>query len=314
MRALPTALLAALLAAPPGLAAQDGFEDGIRIAFGLPRIVAANAYLSRAMVVESVYQATALSGGALVGRIVNTGTLAPGFGGVYQYAPQPTDKLVVHYGGQVHEFVVLEATGDPRAMTSDAWLTAPHRLRYRHTLPGQTEAEISVAFDGAAFESSVRGWTTQWGKRYEVDLRAVGGGQGVRDLDGQDIQTAYDLTGEISGGPISVSVRERHASTLVAAMSLRMLPSQRGSASQSRSTLDNTLTYGGARYRLQDVRVTSGTQARAGQGSAGVTGVEGVLLRDGAPFGRFVFAGGRVFLETPSGTIAMDGAPGREEP
>ena len=59
-------------------------ETAFAVAFGLPRIVAMNAYLSRSLVVEAVYQATALSGGGMVGRIVNTGTLAPGYGGGFQ--------------------------------------------------------------------------------------------------------------------------------------------------------------------------------------------------------------------------------------
>ena len=107
------------------------------IAFGLPRLAAANAYLSRAMVVESVYQATALSGAGMMGQVRNTGTLAPGFGGMYQYSPQPTDRLVVSYAGQTHEFVVHEASGNSQAMTSDAWLLSPHQLRYTHRLQGQ---------------------------------------------------------------------------------------------------------------------------------------------------------------------------------
>lgn len=290
-----------------GAAQSADLTDGLLIAFGLPRIAATNAYFSRAMVVEAVYQATALSGAAMMGRVANTGTLSPGYGGAFQYSPQPSDRLVVHFGGQIHEFVVHEAVGNPQAMTSDAWLLSPHQLRYTHRLGDQAEAEMSVRYDGASFETAVRGWTTQWGKRYELDLRAVGRAGGVRDYGGQDVQTVYDLTGTIRGDGLEVAVNESHQSSLVAATSLRFLPSQRGTASQSNATLRNVLTMDGRSYELRDVQVQMGTRTRGGQGSAGTTGVSGALLRDGQPYGRFLLQGGRPYLQTPDGTIAMDG-------
>ena len=315
MRLMMPALVLTLLASPLDLRSQGGGAvldpvDGIRIAFGLPRIVVANMYLSRAMVVEAVYQATALSGAGMTGGIASTGTLAPGIGGTYQYSPQPTDRLVVHFGGQVHEFVVEEANGNPQAMTSDAWLLAPHQLRYEHRLVDQAAADIFVRFDGAAFEVSVQGWTTQWGARYDVNLQAAGRTGGVRDYGGQDTQTVYDLTGTVAGNGLKLDVNERHASSFVAATSLRDLPSQRGSAGQTTSTLNNGLSLGGVRYDLQNVQIEAGTRDRGGQSSGGMTGVSGVLLRDGQPYGQFVLEGGRAFIATTEGAIAMDGAPG----
>ena len=314
-RALVLVVLTATVSAfsPWRGADRSDLADGLRIAFGLPWIAAANAYLSRAMVVEAVYQATALSGGALMGRTVNTGTLSPGLGGAYQYSPQPSDRLVVHYGGQIHEFVVQVANGNPQAPTSDAWLLSPHELRYRHTIPGQAEANLVVRYDGSAFEIAVQGWTTQWRARYDLDLSASGRAAGVRDYDGQDIQTVYDLTGTIKGSDLELGVRERHTSSLVSATSLRMLPSQRGSASQSTSVLGSVLTYGGSRYQLHDVQIESGTRARGGQGSGGMSGLTGTVSRDGQPFGQFVLEAGRAFLRTADGTIAMDGSPGGQD-
>ncbi len=293
-----------------GSGAPPDVATGLRIAFGLPRIVAANLYLSRSIVVEGVYQATALSGGAMMGRIVSTGTLTQGYGGAFQYSPQPADRLVVHYAGQVHEFVIQEAQGNSQAMNSDAWLSAPHQLRYRHRMGDQAEAAIFVRFDGSAFESSVQGWTTQWSARYDMNLQATGRGAGVRDYGGQDVQTTYDLTGTITGNGVELTVNERHTSSLVAATSLRLLPSQRGSASQSTSTLNNTLNMRGVRFQLQNVQVQTGTRVRRGEGTAGMTGLSGTVLRDGQPFGQFVMESGRAFLNTGDGVIAMGGAPG----
>jgi len=291
-------------------AAPSGAVDvatALRIAFGLPRIAAANAILSRAMVVEAVYQASILSGALTMGQARTTGTLTPGYGGAYRYAPQPSDRLVLHYAGQVHEFVVHEAVGNPQAMTTDAWILSPHRLSYTHRVADQAEAELQIVYDGSAFEVSMRGWTTQWGRRYDMDLHSSGRAAGVLDYDGQDTQTAYALTGTISGSGLVVDVLERHSSSLVAATSLRTLPSQRGTASSSNSTLSSTMTFGGSRYELQNVQIQAGTSSRGGQASAGMTGLSGTVLRDGQPFGTFVAQGGRAFLQTADGLVSMDG-------
>jgi len=82
-----------------GSAQSEGQTLGLPIAFGLPRVVALNVYMSRGLVVEAVYQATALSGGSYYGRIVNTGTLVLGPAGL-QYQPSPTDRLVLKLGTQ----------------------------------------------------------------------------------------------------------------------------------------------------------------------------------------------------------------------
>lgn len=313
-RASTSLLLLALVCLPMSTNAQSGpgFERGMQIAFGMPRIAAANLYLSRAMVVEAVYQATVLSGAATMGQVANTGTLSPGYGGAFQHSPQPSDRLVVHYAGQVHEFVVHEAVGNPQALTSDQWLLSPHQLRYSHRLGDLAEAEISVRFDGASFETDVTGWTTQWDRRYEMSLQSTGRTGGVRDFDGQDIQTTYTLVGQIEGDGLSLLVNEQHTSSLVSAQSLRLLPSQRGAASQSTAQLANALTLDGAVYQMQDVRVEMGTQARGGQGSAGTTGLTGVLLRDNTQFGTFALQGGRPFLTTPSGVVTLDGLGGAQ--
>jgi hypothetical protein len=287
-------------------------QTGLAIAFGLPRVVAVNVYLSRALVVEAVYQATALSGGAQLGRIVNTGTLTPGFGGGFQYAPQPADRLVVNLGPQqTHEFVVQQAQGNVQAATAAAWVMSPHILQYIHRLPGQAEATIAAQYDGSRFEVQVQGWYLQSGTRYDLDLRASGQAAGTRDYHGQDVQTQYDLTGTIRGGGIEVDVSERHTSSLVAATNLRILPSQRGSASRFSGVINNVLRSGGEEYRFQNVQVQTDQRTRGttGAGQAGLTGLQGVVLRNGAPFGRLAAQAGRAMLQTESGVIALDMVP-----
>jgi hypothetical protein len=289
----------------PSRAPDENLETALPIAFGLPRVIAVNSYLSRGLVVEAVYQATALTGSAQWGQITNTGTLELGAAGL-QYSPYPTDQLVVVLGEQRHEFVVLEAQGNMQAMTAAAWVMSPHILRYVHRLPEQAEAEISVRFDGVSFDSQVEGWYVQSGTRYNLNLFASGQSTGQRDYHGQEVQTEYDLSGKISGGGLEVDVNEHHVSALAAATNLRILPSQRGSASRFNGTLNNVLRVGGAEYKLQNVQVQTDMKARGGEGSAGLTHVDGQVLRNGEAFGRCVLQAGRAILETESGPVALD--------
>lgn len=283
-------------------------KSGLRIAFGLPRIIAANVYMSRSLVVEAVYQATLLSGGAQMGRVVNTGTLALALGGL-QYSPQPADRLVVVLGQQTHEFVVKEAQGNMQAATAAAWVMSPHILRYIHRLPRQAQAEIAARFDGVRFGAEAQGWYMQSGTRYELSLKVSGQSSGRRDYHGQEVQTAYALTGKITGGGLEIDVNEQHTSGLAAATNLRLRPSQRGSASRFNATINNVLRIGGVKYKFQNVQVQTDQKARGGQGQAGLTRLEGRILREGATFGRLVLRAGRAFLETASGPIALDVPP-----
>jgi len=245
-------------------------NTGLAVAFGLPRIVAMNAYLSRSLVVEAVYQATALSGAGMMGQVANTGTLSPGYGGGFQYSPQPSDRLVVNLGPQqVHEFVISQAQGNMQARTATEWVMSPHVLQYVHRLQGQAEAEMTAQFNGAQFQVQVRGWYTQSGTRYDIN--------------------------------------ERHASSMASATSLRLLPSQRGSASRFNGTLNNVLRVGADEYSFQNVQLQTDQRTRGtATGQAGLTMLDGVVLRSGQPFARFVLQGGRAFLQTQSEMIPLD--------
>lgn len=286
-----------------GVAAGAGervaLDEAFKIAFGLPRVVAVNVHLSRTMVVEAVYAAS-----AHMGQVVYHGTLTMTQMGV-QYLPQPSDRLVVNLGSQTHEFVVHQAQGNDQALNASAWVLAPHLLRYTHRLPGQAEAQISARYDGSRFEVALRGWYTQNNRRYDLNLQAAGQSAGVRDYGGQDTQTIYDLTGGITGGGLSLEVNERHASTLVAATSTRTLPSRRGSASRINATINNTLRFAGNVYQLQNVQVQTDQKTKGGNTDGGMTGLSGQLLRDGQVYGRFFNQAGQPMLETHNGTVAL---------
>jgi hypothetical protein len=281
----------------------------LAIAFGLPRVVAVNAYLSRYLVVEAVYQATALSGSGMYGQVTNTGTLTTEFGGL-QYLPQPADRLILRLGTETHEFVVMDAQGDIRAQTASAWLLMPHVLRYRHVLPGQADVELAVQFDGVIFQSEVVGWYEQSGQRYDLDLVASGQSATQRDMTGQEARTEYDLTGTISREGFSLEVSEHHTSTLAAASHpSRLLPSQRGSASRFNGTINNVLQSGGIESRFVDVQLQTDMMAQGGTGTAGLTGLTGQVFRNGTLFGQCVLENGQAFLDTGSSRIPLDLQP-----
>jgi hypothetical protein len=151
----------------------------------------------------------------------------------------------------------------------------------------------------------------QSGTRYEVNLRAAGQTAGSSGYHGQDAQTQYDLTGTINGSGLEIDVNERHSFSMASATGLSLLPSQRGSASRFNGVLNNVLRVGNETYQLQNVQVQTDQRTRGtASGQAGLTLLDGILLRSGQPFGRFVLQAGRAFVQTQSGLFPLDTPPG----
>jgi hypothetical protein len=92
----------------------------------------------------------------------------------------------------------------------------------------------------------------------------------------------------------------------VSAISPRLLYSQRGSASRTEVTINNTLRAGGSTFRFQDVKVVSDVKSKGGTGSAGVVSASGSVTHGGSPYGTVVLEGQKVFLETSSGPVPLD--------
>lgn len=284
--------------------AANGAPQGLNVAFGAPRLIAAIAYASRAMIVEAVYHATAVSGSGLLGTVTTTGTVQVSNLGT-QYLPTPTDKLVVDLGGQQHEFVVTNVQGNLQAADAATWLASPHVLSYRHVVPGQAEAEIDVRYDGAAFEVHVRGNATFGGERTAVDLTANGRTAATRDYHGQDVTTQYSVAGTLRGEGFEVDVREEHSSRLVAATSLRLLHSMRGSASIVSSRISSVVRSGGAEYRFDGVQVQSTYAEKGGNTTNQESTASGTVSKDGEPFGDCDVAGGAPVLRTRTDVLGL---------
>lgn len=281
-------------------------QKALAAGHGLPRVIALNAYQSRQMMVQAVFGATALAGVAGTGRIVNTGTLSPGFGG-FQYAPSPRDRLVVRLPDATHEFVVKESQGNQFVATPAAFLLADHVMRYTHRIPDRTECEISVQNVRGRIEVKVTGWYVQGSQNYEFQLQAAGTSAARRDMQGHEVKTGYALTGTIRGGGLEVSVDERHSFAMAAATSLRLPTTMRKTASRFTGTNNNTVRFGVDTYRWKGVEyVTDSMTSQAGGGGAGVSRAEGEVLRNGSTFGRYALAGGKIVLQTGGGPLALD--------
>ncbi|MBU0755134.1 MAG: hypothetical protein KJ645_08330 [Planctomycetes bacterium] len=284
---------------------SDKNELAFSIAFGLPYVVATSVSQSRDMVVEAVFGATTLSGAARYGEIRNTGTLVVKGYDDAVYSPSPNDRLVVKIDGYTHEFVVKEAQGNSTASTATAWLSDPHLLHYIHRMPGLSEAELKVGFDGANFAVEVKGWYKYKGTKFDLNITSTGGSSGTSDYHGQEIKIKYDLKGKIKGGGIEVDVDEQHAMETVSATNLRLLYSQRGSASRFNATLNNVLRVGGKEYKLKNVKVQTDFKTKGGVSSYLISGLEGGVLEDGKPCGQCVLVNGQAVIKTASGPIAL---------
>lgn len=287
-----------------GAEAGASVPKGLPIAFGAPRLIAMSAHASRAMVVEAVYQASALSGASQLGGVTNTGTIRVTQLGA-QYLPEPTDRLVVEWGAQRHEFVVRNAQGNNAAPTAAEWLLSPHVLSYSHALEGQGRVDIDVQFNGTAFSVHTRGTATLGGGSVEVDLTTQGASRGARDPDGQDTTTEYTMTGTLSGDGYTIDVSEQQIARFVAFSSLRRLPSQRGAASSVTTRIASVLHSGGTEIRFDGVRARSDLSEKGGNPKNQNHEVSGRVLRDGALWGECAMAGGMPVLQASDGALQL---------
>ena len=283
----------------------DPQTNGIRLGFGLPRTIAVSAYLSRAMVVEAVYQATILSGGAVSGQITTTGTIRVGPMGA-TYSPEPSDRLVLVMGDTRHEFVVTEAQGNTMAPTAAEWLASPHRLSYTHHLSENARADIAITYDGARYDATIKGRTTVYDTPFDADLHVVGGKAGVVDWHGGEGTADYTLTGKITGGGIEIDVSERHGSVSASAQSLRLPISMRGSAARINVTIDSVLHAGGDTFRFQGVEVVTDMKSKGGTSNVGIVSASGEVLRDGSAYGTVRLENSRALLDMADGSFDLD--------
>ncbi len=239
---------------------------------------------SRQMVVEGVYFATAQTGAANFGQITRSGTITATPQG-FHYHPEPSDKLVVREGMKLHEFEAIDAAGDNSAMFAANWLMAPHRLTYVHRLPDEAEVTIREEYDGQNFGVRLSGWAVVQGRRFTIELESRGVTEGGSDFQGAETRTRSAVTGAIRGDDLAIDVSEQHVNHFVSAFSTRLLPSQRGSASQLISTVASTLKFGGDIYRFQDVHVETGNREKGGETvSGGLAALRGLILRNDQRF------------------------------
>jgi len=285
---------------------SDSVKGGLPAGLTLPLVLAGSVYESRSMVAEAVYYATAASGAAQFGRIMTTGTVLVSAAGT-QYAPGPADRLVVRLGDQTHEFVLKQAQGGNQAPTASGWLAAPHILQYTHKIPDTAEAEVAEQFDGVRFTSRVTGWAKLNAQRFDIDLSAAGQTAGDRDFNGQDIQTAYDLTGMLRGNGCEITVNQRQRIRTVGAYSLNLLYSQRGTATQLDAAINSAVQCEGETYTFNNVQVQSGSTDKGGNSRSAVSAATGTITRGGQAFATVSLQNGAVVAATANGPVIIGG-------
>ncbi len=121
-----------------------------------------------------------------------------------------------------------------------------------------------------------------------------------------DLTLQYDLTGDIKGAGAEISVKERHTVQSAGTYSLRLLHSQRGTASMSQSRAANRLKYGGATYELSDVDAWWEGVDKGNQQKSGVTALSGAILKDRAPFATCALVNGAPCARIGEKAIRLD--------
>ncbi|MBL8755283.1 MAG: hypothetical protein JNK15_18430 [Planctomycetes bacterium] len=287
-----------LLAAACGSSAGASPGAPLGAAFALPRLVLLGAQTSRSMVAEAVWFATTTTGAGATGSVTRTGTITVS-GDAAGYSPTPSEKLVVRGLPVEHEFEAVEVVGNPQAASAQQWLALPHRLAYTHRVAGTGEVRIDEQFDGTQFVATVRGQARLAGVDYAVDLTVRGVTRGGGDLDGSEARTGFDVTGTLRGQGCEIAVEEQHVVDFASAVSLRLLHSQRGWASQIRSSIGNTLKVDGVEWKFVGVKVETGAKEKGGQRSDDVVACSGALTRAGVEVGKLELANGLVRVVGP---------------
>ena len=254
------------------------------VAFALPRLLVLGVQSSRTMVAEGVWFATTQTGAGLIGQVTRTGTITVNGSGA-AYEPTPTEKLVVRGLPEAHEFEAIQVMGNAQAADAQAWLSQPHHLSYTHRLAGLGELRIDEQFDGVQFRVTIRGHAMIGAQKYDLDLAVRGTTGGNSDSNGRESQTNHTITGSMRSDGTEIVVLEQHVVTFASAMSLRLLHSQRGWASQVRSAIGNSLRSRGAEWRFVDVVVETAAKEKGGQRTDELVSCTGKLVRDDRTIG-----------------------------
>ncbi len=245
-------LLPAVLAATPCIG-QEADEAGaslekiLGVGSTLPALISSGAVQSRQTVVKAVYGATMLSGGALTGQIVNTGTLTQVAGTLrFRYSPEPADRLVVKLVNGTHEFQIKGVKGNMKAVSAEAFLDADHVLHYRHRVPGRFDLDVKVRNTGGKFSGSVEGTFTHEKRDYKTKLESSGSSSYQSGFGGFESRADYKLSGKVTAKDLHLDVDEHH--------SFIMVSQSRSVAHQATDVCNNRLKFGGDTFKWENAR------------------------------------------------------------
>lgn len=265
-------------------------EEAIKLGNGFSGRVAQNVYLSRQMLVQAIYGATAQEG---TGKVTETGTLTQSRFG-FTYEPEPSDKLVLKLPTATHEFVVKVVRGNMQAPTPAAFLASNHHLHYVHTLDGVGAVEVKANAIGLGWAAEVTGWYEEEKQRYDLSLKMEGGSlfeNGGRS--GQESKTDYKIMGEVTAPDFKLTVDERHFFHLV---------SVGEAVTHSIDEIRNTLTVGSVTYKWVDASVTKVFKTAGGRmmpvfDASSKWAVKGKVLKDDKEFGSYKLSVGQKSID-----------------
>lgn len=284
-------------------------DQALRMAFATPRELVGRAYLSRRILMEALFQATALSERAASAGIVSSGTLIVQ-GTDIGYDVEPADRFVVDLDGRAHEFTVEEIQGNFLAASATEWLVSTHALRYRYRRAEQSELSVVLSYDQVLFSMDISGWHVDSGTRFDTDLVASGQASGTLGENGHQLWASFSTTGSLRGGGLEITVRQEHRGNLGVSSGVLHPDASRAVASgRSRVNLNNNVRMGEEVYGFNKVEMATEVHLTAGAAEVELISLTGSLFRGGDLFGSLVLLDGQPVVQVGPNRISLAGTP-----
>lgn len=297
-RSIPALLIAAAIlgGAFPASSQESSVQMG---ALGASIVRDLSSFYLR-LCAGAVFQASMQNGG----RLVTSGTVRESPSGEASYSPLPADHLRLEYrGAYAGDFTVLEMEGD---FSGDAagFLEGDHLLKCRVADPASSLELASRQLDGQTAATSSGSFERE-GVRYRLDAAE----QGSYAFE-VGSSAMYEVQ-RISSGRIT---SDGFALTIDEAYRYKSLKVDRF-VENVRIVSNSHWTIGADRYRLSSGEIAYAFADGAPADVDSFWEAQGVLLRNGEPFGRLAMerggAGIELILVTPDERLVLTAWPAR---
>lgn len=248
----------------------------------------------------AVFQASLQNGG----RLVTSGTVREGPSGEASYSPQPTDRLRLEYrGAYAGDFSVLEMEGD---FSGDAagFLNGDHLLKCRVADQASSLEVASRQLDGQTSATSSGSFERE-GVRYGVE--AIEQGSYAFEVgSGATYEVRRSSAGSITSDGFALTIDETYRYKSVKVDRL---------VENVRVVSNSHWTVGSDEYRLSAGEIAYAFANGTPVDVDSFWEAQGVLLRNGEPFGQLAMepggAGMELILATPDERLVLTAWPSR---